>query len=109
MTRWETVLAIAGLAVITALTRSFFMLPRRELPLPSWLREGLRYAPLAALVAIIAPEVLMTDGHLIDTWRDARLYAVLTAVAWYAWRRSILGTIVSGSVVMVALRVGLGW
>src|SRR5688572_5632952 len=55
---WEVVLAIAGLALLTLLSRGFFLLPEREVPLPDWLRQGMRYAPLAALVAVIAPEVV---------------------------------------------------
>jgi len=106
---WEAVLTILGLGVITVLTRAFFFLPRREVPMPGWLREGLRYAPLAALAAVVAPEVVMTRGELIDTWRDARLYAVAAATAYYFWRRDILGTIVCGTAVMLALRLGLGW
>lgn len=109
MSDWEVVLTILGLGVITVLTRAFFFLPRRELPMPGWLREGLRYAPLAALAAVVAPEVVMTQGALIETWRDARLYAVAAATAYYFWRRDILGTIVCGTAVMLALRLGLGW
>jgi branched-subunit amino acid transport protein len=106
---WETVLAILGLAVITVGTRGFFLFPDRELPLPAWLQQGLRYAPLAALAAVVAPEVLMTQGHLITSLKDARLYAALAATVYFFWRRGILGTIVTGTLVMVALRTGLGW
>lgn len=106
---WEAYVAIAGLALITLLTRGFFMLPRRELPLPAWLRQGLRYAPLAALTAVIAPEVVMAHGELIGTLRDARPYAAAAGAAWYAWRRDIFGTIVVGMAVMLALRLSLGW
>jgi len=106
---WETVLAILGLTVITVGTRGFFLFPDRELPLPVWLKQGLRYAPLAALAAVVAPEIVMTQGHLITTFKDARLYAVLAATAYFFWRRGILGTIVTGTLVMVALRIGLGW
>ena len=102
-------LAILGLAVITLVTRSFFMLPERELPLPDWLKRGLKYAPLAALTAVIAPEILMTQGNLIGTLQDARLPAVLCATAYYFWRRGILGTIVVGMLVYLPLHVGLGW
>jgi branched-subunit amino acid transport protein len=69
------VLVLVGLGLVTLLTRGFFLLPQREWPLPDWLRKGLRYAPLAALTAVVAPEVVMTQGHLIDTLKDARLYA----------------------------------
>ena len=105
----EGTLAIIGLALLTVLTRSFFLLPTRELPLPDWLQQGLRYAPLAALVAVVAPEVVLTQGQLISTWHDARLPAVLVASAYFFWRRGILGTIVSGTAVLLILRLGLGW
>jgi branched-subunit amino acid transport protein len=58
---------------------------------------------------VLVPEVVMTQGELISTWRDARLFAVAAATAWYFWRRTILGTIVSGSAVLLGLRLGLGW
>lgn len=109
MGAWEGVLAVVGLTVLTVATRGAFFLSKREVPIPEWLRQGLRYAPLAALAAVVAPEVLMTQGHLIHTLKDARLYAVLVATAYFFWRRDILGTIVSGTLVMVALRTGLGW
>ncbi|MDT8999817.1 AzlD domain-containing protein [Paucibacter sp. APW11] len=109
MSTWETVLGIAGLALITVLTRSFFLLPRRELPMPDWAKQGLRYAPLAALAAVIAPEIVMSKGALIHSWQDARLFAVAVGSAYFFWKRGILGTIVSGTAVMLVLRVGLGW
>ena len=109
MSAWETVLAIVGMGLITLLTRSFFLIPKKEVPLPDWARQGLRYAPLAALAAVIVPEIVMTQGHLIDTWKDARLFAVAVGSAYFFWRRGILGTIVSGTAVMLALRLGLGW
>lgn len=105
----EALAAIVGLAVITFVTRGFFMLPERKVPLPEWLRQGLRYAPLAALAAVVVPEIVMTQGRLIDTFADARLYAAAVAVAYFFWRRDILGTILTGTAVMLALRLGLGW
>jgi len=109
MTPIEAGVAIVGLALLTVLTRAFFLLPERDLPLPGWLQQGLRYAPLAALVAVVAPEVVLTQGQLIGTWQDARLPAVAVASAYYFWRRGILGTIVSGTAVLLALKLGLGW
>lgn len=109
MTTWETIVAIAGLALITLLTRGFFILPSRDLPMPEWLREGLRFAPIGALAAVIAPELVMSHGRLIDSWVDARLFGAAAAVAWYVWRRDMLSTIVVGTGVMLILRLGLGW
>ena len=109
MSSLEATVAIMGLALITLLTRAFFLLPERELPLPDWLQQGLRYAPLAALMAVVAPEVVLTQGQLIETWQDARLPAVAVASAYYFWRRGILGTIVSGTAVLLTLKLGFGW
>lgn len=103
------VVAVAGLVVITLVTRGFFLFSDRHMSLPRWLDRGLRHAPLAALVAVVAPEVLLTQGQLLDTWRDPRLFALLAAALWYAWRRTLLGVIVSGVVVMIACKQGLGW
>jgi len=109
MPQWYMVAAIAGLTVVTVVTRGFFLLSDRELELPQWAMQGLRYAPIAALVAVISPEIVMTDGALLSTWADARIYAVLVASAYFWWRRGILGTIVSGTAVLLALKIGLGW
>ena len=105
----ELVIIIAGMAAITLVTRGFFFLQRAQLPVPAWLTEGLRYAPLAAMVAVVAPEIVMTQGQLITTWKDARLYGAAAATAWYFWRRDMFGTIVTGTAVLLAVRLTLGW
>lgn len=109
MSPWEAVLVILGLAVITVLTRAFFLLPRNEVPMPAWLQQGLRYAPLAALVAVVVPEVVMSQGELIRSWHDARIFAAAVAGSYFFWRRDILGTILTGTATMLTLRLGLGW
>ncbi len=109
MSDLEAFITIIGLTVVTVVTRGFFSIPKRELVLPDWVKRGLRYAPLAALAAVVVPEVLMTQGHLLTTWRDPRLFAVAAATAYYFWRRGLLGTIVSGMVVLISLKLGLGW
>ena len=106
----DGVIAIVGLTVLSVVTRGFFFLGEREIPIPDWLRQGLRYAPLAALVGVVLPEiVLLQGGQLIQTWQDARLYAAVAGAAYFWWRRDILGTIVSGMAVLLPLKLGLGW
>ena len=105
----EGIVAVLGLALITLVTRAFFLIPQRDWPLPAWLQQGLRYAPLAALMAVVAPEIVLTQGRLISTFMDARLPAVLVATAYFYWRHDILGTIVTGTATLLALRLGLGW
>ena len=109
MSALEIFLTTLGMAAIALGCRASFLLPKDELPMPQWLREGLRYAPVAALAAVVAPELVLTQGQLTDTWRDPRIFGALAGLAFYAWRRSLFGTIVCGMAVMLALRIGLGW
>jgi branched-subunit amino acid transport protein len=104
-----TWLTILGLAVVTVVTRGFFFFSDRDTPLPRWAERGLQYAPIAALAAVVIPEVITDQGHLITTWRDARPYAAAAGAAWFFWRGGVLGTIVTGMAVYLPLRLGLGW
>ena len=58
---------------------------------------------------MIAPELVMSQGQLISTWRDPRLAGALAATGYYLWRRDMLGTIVAGTATMLIFRLGLGW
>jgi len=102
-------ITILGLAAVTAISRGFFLWSKRDLRLPDALRRALQVAPLAAIVAVLAPEIFMTHGALIGTWRDARLPAALAATAFYAWRPGVLGPLLAGLAVYMPLHVGLGW
>ena len=106
---WESALTIAGLALVTLVTRGFFLFPEREVPMPAWLKRGLKVAPLAALTAVLVPEIVMTQGHLTATWHDARLPAVAAASLWYLWRPGVLGPLLAGVAVFLPLRLMLGW
>ena len=109
---WNEAWALAtvvGMTLVTVVTRSFFFFSERSSPLPGWVQRGLSVAPIAALAAVIVPELLLTQGHVIETWKDARLFGVLAATAWYGWRRGLLGTIVCGMAAYVPLHVGWGW
>jgi branched-subunit amino acid transport protein len=103
------VLTILGLGVVTLLTRGFFFISNRPWHLPAWAERGLQYAPIAALAAVVAPEVVASHGVLVSTWQDARLFGAAAGLLWHAWRGGVLGTIVTGMVVYLPLRVGLGW
>lgn len=105
----NTLLTIVALGVITVVTRGFFYMSNRPWTLPNWAQRGLQYAPIAALAAVVAPEVIMSQGELIDTLWDARIYATVAGLAWFVWQRSVLGTILAGMAVYLPLHIGLGW
>ena len=104
-----TLLTILALGVVTVITRGFFFLSDKPWTLPHWAQRGLQYAPIAALSAVVVPEVVMSHGALVNTWQDARLYAALAGAAWFFWRGGVLGTIVAGMLVYLPLHIGLGW
>lgn len=106
---WWTLGVIVGLALVTVVSRSFFFLSDSEWDLPHWAQRGLQYAPIAALSAVIVPEAVMTQGALIATWQDARIFAAAAGVAVYFAKRDVLLTIVLGMAVYLPLHIGLGW
>ena len=104
-----TLAVIVGLALVTVLTRSFFFISNKSWQLPHWAQRGLQYAPIAALSAVVVPEIITVQGTLISTWQDARLFAAAMGAGVYFWRRDVLLTIVAGMVVYLPLHLGLGW
>jgi branched-subunit amino acid transport protein len=105
----HTVLTILALGLITVITRGFFLISDRPWTLPRWAQRGLQYAPIAALSAVVLPEVVMSQGQLVQTWMDARLFAAAAGAAYFFWRKGVLGTIVTGMLVYLPLHIGLGW
>ena len=112
---------IVGLAAVVVLSRSCFML------LPSRLRPGaraepwLRYAPLAALAALVAPEAFGPAAALLGAPQagdaaalaeallaDARAPSALAMLAAGLWRRSSLAALLAGVAVFLALRATFG-
>jgi len=104
-----TLLTIVLLGAITVVTRSFFFISSKPWTLPGWAQRGLQYAPIAALAAVVVPEIVVSQGALVTTWQDARLFSAAAGAAWFFWRKGVLGTIVVGMLVYLPLRLGLGW
>lgn len=108
-TDFWTLFVIAGLAGITVLTRCFFFILDRPWTLPAWAHRALQYAPVAALAGVVVPEVVMSNGQLVATWQDARLFAAAAGAAAFFWRRSVLLTLLLGMAVYLPLHLALGW
>ena len=104
-----TLLTIVLLGCITVITRGFFFISSKPWHLPRWAERGLQYAPIAALAAVVIPEIVTDQGQLIATLLDARVFAAVAGAAWFFWRGGVLGTILSGMAVYLPLRLGLGW
>jgi branched-subunit amino acid transport protein len=98
-------IAIAGLTVVTFATRSaFFMLPP-SVQLPAGVERALRYAPVCALTAIVAPAVFSRNHHAYLSWHNNQMWALLAASLVFARTRNMTAMLVVGMTVFTALRL----
>ncbi|HTI18078.1 MAG TPA: AzlD domain-containing protein [Trinickia sp.] len=105
MTALQIWFAIAGMTVVTALTRAFFLIGGERAVLPERVQRALRCAPSAALVAVLLPDVLQTEHGISFGLANHALYGTLAGLAWFIWRRNMLGTIIVGMLVFTGLRL----
>lgn len=96
---------IAGLTVVTVVTRSFFLLMPRRFEFPESIKKALRYAPTVAITAIIAPDILMHQGAVDLSWHNPDLLAGLAVVAVFVWRHSLVWSLIAGMVVFTLFRL----
>jgi len=82
--------------LLTFLIRySFIALEGRYRP-PGWFVRGLPFVPIAALTAIVVPELLLVTGQVELGANNPRFWAGLVAIAVAAGRKNTLLTIASG-------------
>ena len=98
-------IVIGLLTLATIITRSSLFLLGHAVKLPPKLMHALRYAPAAALAAIVAPDLLLQGGALSLTWSNPKLMAGLIAAAFFLGTRHLLGTLVVGMTAFSLLRI----
>lgn len=101
---WFAWTLIVGMALVAFLTRAIFILPGSHLRLPATAERVLRYAPAAALMAIVIPDLALVHGTLSISVENPKLVAGLVAFALAAGTRNILATIVGGMAVLLLIR-----
>ena len=100
-------LLVAGAALVAFFTRAIFILPGSRLRLPPTAERILRYAPAAALMAIIVPDVAMIHGAWAVSLFNPRFVGGLAAFAIAAATRSVTLTIVGGMAALTLVRLFL--
>lgn len=98
-------LVIAGLTVVTFITRSFFLLTPARFEFSPSVQKALRYAPTIAIMAVIAPDILMHKGAVDITWHNPALLAAAVSGLVFVWRQSLLWGLVAGMAVFTLLRL----
>lgn len=107
MSATDVWLTIFLLTLATILTRSSFFFLGHAVKLPEKVQHALRYAPAAALAAIVVPDLVLTDGALTLTWMNPKLLAGIGAAFFFVITRHLLGTIVAGMALYSLLRITL--
>ena len=100
-------ITFALIAATTVGTRGSFVLLGEGARLPPALQRALRYAPAAALSALIVPEMLL-DGGAFDPVNPKLAAGVVAFIVTTRSRNPWLPFIV-GMGVLLAMRKGLGW
>ncbi len=95
--------AIGLLTLCSFLTRSGYFLVGDRFPLTESVRQALRYAPVAALTAIVVPE-LAPWKHGLQAFYSTPMLAAVVAVVLYVFTRSTLLVIVGGMLAFWLLR-----
>ena len=96
---------IAGLALIGFLTRAIFVVPSGYLRLSPAVHRVLRFAPAAALMAIITPDILILQGELSISLTNPRLIGGLAGFAVAYATRSTLAAIAAGMLAFTLVRL----
>ncbi len=95
--------AVVVMIVCAFLTRAGYMIVGGNLPLPDGVRHALRYAPVAALTAIIVPDMLPWHAGGGPAF-DYKLLAGVAATLVFLRTRSSTLVIVVGMLVLWLLR-----
>ena len=99
--------AFARMGMTTVGTRGSFILLGEKGRLPPALQRALRYAPAAALSALVVPDLLIDGGEVSPFNPKLAAGMVVIAVA-LRWRNPWLPFLL-GMGLLLLMRKGLGW
>jgi branched-subunit amino acid transport protein len=100
-------IGIAGLMLMTIIARCLLIMWPRPIDIGPRLARALRFAPMAAIAAIIVPGVLYApDGNVVSI-ADPKLFAVAGALAAWFFSRQMAGCILGGLAVYVIAKLAV--
>ncbi|NUA29171.1 AzlD domain-containing protein [Cupriavidus basilensis] len=105
MSHLEIWIALVGMALVTIVTRALFLMAGERVTVPDRIQRALRYAPAAALAAIILPDLMTWQGHFTLAPGNYKLVAGAVALVFYLVTRRMVGMIVAGMAVYTAMRL----
>ena len=105
--RAPLLLTFVAMGLATYLTRAPFLLLLARRRLPGWLERYFAALPIALLVALAVPLVLLDGGRFVPPG-DPRLPAALAVVLVARRTGNLLGAVGTGVVLVAVLRALLG-
>jgi branched-subunit amino acid transport protein len=107
MSALEIWLTIGLMTLATLIARSSLFLFGGSVKLPPRVQHALRYAPAAALAAIVVPDLVLTGGTVDLSLANPRLLAGICAAMFFFATKRLLGTIVLGMALFTLFRLML--
>jgi branched-subunit amino acid transport protein len=105
MNTFEMWLAMALVGAVTFTYRWSFVFLLDRIRVPAWLRNALRFVPIAALSAIITPELFVQTGQFNSDLFNPRLIAAVIASGVALRTRNVLLTIAIGMLALWVLQL----
>jgi len=97
-------LVTVGMVLATFMTRAGLLLVGERFKLSPRVEAALRFAPVCALAVLVVPEIVVQAGTVNLSLANPRLAGALAATAFFLWKRSMVGCIVVGTLVVAAFR-----
>ncbi|SDG90238.1 Branched-chain amino acid transport protein [Aneurinibacillus thermoaerophilus] len=93
---------LLGASLVTFIPRVLPLVVLSRIRLPDWVLRWLNHIPIAVMSALLAQELLISNGSFSPS--PTGLIAALPAFAVAYFTRSLLATVMTGIVVMALLR-----
>ncbi|WP_310833109.1 AzlD domain-containing protein [Paenibacillus pedocola] len=103
--RPDIFLIILGAALVTFIPRVLPLMLLSRITIPEWGMRWLNYMPIAVMSALVAQELFVDEGRFAALSTNVELIAALPTF-WVAVKtRSLLGTVVTGVLSLMLLRL----
>ena len=102
---WTILIIIIGCALVTFVPRVLPLMILSQLELPTWLIRWLKNVPVAVMAALLAQELLLSNNQFSIMDNGLKILAAIPAFIIAILTKSLLGTVMTGVITMMILRL----
>ncbi|OME96905.1 MULTISPECIES: AzlD domain-containing protein [Paenibacillus] len=103
--RWHIAILIIGCAVVTLIPRVLPLMVLSKLRIPEMMIRWLNHVPIAVMGALLAQELLLSDGRVDPGGHTLELIAAVPAFLTAFLTKSLFATVIVGILTLVGLRL----